>query len=200
MIAWLEGELRAKAPARAVVAVGGVGYEALIPLSTFTELPEPGKTVALHVHTHVREDALQLYGFATPLERDVFELLLRASGVGPRLALAVLSGLDAERAVTAIRDGAIATLRGVPGIGQKMAEKIVVELRDRAAELSLARVGPAGSTAPEPAGADEAVSALVNLGYPRPQAQRLVDEATAELGPGADLERTLRAALRRSAR
>lgn len=207
MIAWLEGVLREKEPTRAVVAAGGVGYEAWIPLSTFTELPEEGKTVALHVHTHVREDVLQLYGFATPFERTLFELLLRATGVGPKLALAILSGLEVTRLLDAIRQGSAATLRAIPGVGPKMAERIVVELRDRAAELSAAGAiqttpqGRAGVHAvPGSQALGEAVSALVNLGYPRAQAQRLVDEAVAEIGPDASLERCLKAALRRSTR
>jgi Holliday junction DNA helicase RuvA len=186
---------------------GGVGYEAFIPLSTFTELPDEGKTVSLHVHTHVREDALQLFGFGTPFERTLFELLLKISGVGPKLALAILSGLEATRLLEAIRSGAIATLRAIPGVGPKMAERIVVELRDRAAELAAAQAldaaphgRPQGQLPAGPATLEEAVSALLNLGYPRAQAQRLVDDAAAELGPGASLERHLKTALRRSSR
>ncbi len=207
MIAWLEGTLREKAPARAIVVAGGVGYEALIPLSTFTELPDEGKTVALHVHTHVREDALQLYGFSTRFERTLFELLLRTTGVGPRLALTILSGLEATRLLDAIRHGAVATLRAVPGVGPKMAERIVVELRERAAELAVAQAAegePQGAVPARPptgpAAREEALSALVNLGYPRGQAQQLVEDASAELGPDASLEACLKAALRRSSR
>ncbi len=207
MIAWLEGALREKTPARAVVVAGGVGYELWIPLSTFTELPDEGKIVALHVHTHVREDALQLYGFGTGFERTLFELLLRTTGVGPKLALTILSGLEATRLLDAIRHGAVATLRAVPGVGPKMAERIVVELRERAAELAAvqaAESGPGGSAparAPVgPAAQEEAISALVNLGYPRAQAQRLVEETAADLGPGASLESYLKTALRRSSR
>ncbi len=206
MIAWLEGDLREKSPSRVVIAVAGVGYEAFIPVSTFVGLPDAGKRVALHVHTHVREDALTLYGFSTPLERTVFELLIRTSGVGPRLALALLSGLESERLLEAIRSGAVATLRAVPGVGPKMAERLVVELRERAAELLGALAAPAGSRSgvpARPAGGDpleEAVSALVNLGYPRAHAQRAVEESQAALGAGADLEGVLRDALRRSLR
>ena len=207
MIAWLEGTLREKTPARVVVVAGGVGYEAWIPLSTFTELPDEGKTVALHVHTHVREDALLLYGFATGFERTLFDLLLRTSGVGPKLALTILSGLEATRLLDAIRHGAVATLRAVPGVGPKMAERIVVELRERASELAAAQAvesGPSGSVPARakvgPAAQEEAVSALVNLGYPRAHAQRLVEDTAAELGPGASLESCLKAALRRSSR
>lgn len=206
MIAWLEGALREKTPSRVVINTGGVGYEAFIPVSTFTELPDEGKTVALHVHTHVREDAITLYAFSTSLERTAFELLLRTSGVGPKLALALLSGLEPERLLEAIRSGGVATLRAVPGVGPKMAERLVVELRERAAELLTALVLPPGGRGAAPmraAAADpleEAVSALVNLGYTRAHAQRAVEESTASLGPGAGLEAVLRDALRRSTR
>ncbi|CAG0956666.1 Holliday junction ATP-dependent DNA helicase RuvA [Myxococcaceae bacterium] len=206
MIAWLEGLLREKTASRVVIAAGGVGYEAWIPVSTYAALPDEGKTVALHVHTHVRDDAIVLYGFSTSLERTTFELLLRTSGVGPRLAIGLLSGLEPERLLDALRKGAVATLRAVPGVGPKMAERLVVELRERAAELvaGLAEA-PAGSggsprdaAAVDPA--EEALSALLNLGYPRAQAQRAVEESLASLGPGTSLERVLRDALRRSLR
>jgi Holliday junction DNA helicase RuvA len=207
MIAWLEGTLREKAPARAVVVAGGVGYEAWIPLSTFMELPDEGKIVALHVHTHVREDAIQLYGFASALERRVFELLIKTSGVGPKLALAILSGLEPLRLLEALRTGAVSTLRSVPGVGPKMAERIAVELRDRAAEIMAAQGAsnaPRGAASARAASSadmqEEAISALVNLGHPRAQAQRLVEAAAAEVGSDASLELCLRAALRRSSR
>ncbi len=115
MIGWLEGALRVKTPSRVVIVTGGVGYEACISLTTFTELPDEGKTVAMHVYTHVREDVLQLYGFASALERAVFELLLRTSGVGPRLALAILSGLEPHALLESISKGAVARLRADPG-------------------------------------------------------------------------------------
>ena len=121
--------------------VSGVGYELAIPLSTFTALPERGETVSLSVHTHVREDVLQLHGFATVAERDVFHLLLRASRVGPRLAQTVLSGIAPGALVSAICQGEVKVLRDVPGIGPKMAERMVVELREAAAELAAAGLG-----------------------------------------------------------
>jgi Holliday junction DNA helicase RuvA len=205
MIGWLEGTLRMKTPARVVIVAGGVGYEACISLSTFTELPDEGKTVAIHVYTHVREDALQLYGFGTAIERSVFELLIRTSGIGPRLALAILSGLEPRALLESIAKGAVATLRSIPGVGPKMAERIVVELRERAGELASAQAlaspgDPTARTAPAVPPSEEAVSALVNLGYPRAQAQRLVEEARAELGVDASLEQWLKSALRRSSR
>jgi Holliday junction DNA helicase RuvA len=202
MIAWLEGVLREKAPTRIVVDVQGVGYELLIPLSTFGELPDPGKTVSLQVHTHVREDALQLFGFASALERATFELLIKASRVGPKLAQTILSGISARVLVGAIRDGEVGVLRSVPGIGAKMAERIVVELRDRAGELCGAKLGPETSASADPSRGssverDQVLSALVNLGYPRARAERVSDAAAEEAGEGASIETLIRIALRR---
>ena len=138
MIARLEGVLLERAPTRVLVDVNGVGYEVFVPFSTFAALPDVGKTVALRIHTHAREGALQLFGFATAVERTAFELLLRASRVGPKLAQTVLSGIDPADLLAAIRDGNPAPLRAVPGVGAKMADRILVELRDRVDELALA--------------------------------------------------------------
>lgn len=202
MIAWLEGRLRERTPTRVVVDVGGVGYEALIPLSTFARLPDEGKTVGLRIHTHVREDAIQLFGFATEIERAAFELLLHASRVGPRLAQTVLSGLDAAVLVQAIQSGDVPTLKSVPGVGAKMAERIVVELRDRAAELGHPATAGAAPAAPAEEGTRAAlVSALVNLQVPRARAERVADEILeGEPGAEAPIEEQVRAALRRLAR
>jgi len=209
VIAYLEGTLREKEPTRVVLDVAGVGYEVLIPLTTFYDLPDEGKTVALRVHTHVREDAIQLFGFRTARERAAFELLIRTNGVGPRLAQAILSGLAPDELAAAIEAGDVPTLRGVPGVGQKTAERIVVDLRDRVG--GLLGSGPAGAeTAPgAPSGAsagaaaaadpraEEVCSALVNLGYSRSQAERAVERARAELPEEASLEELVRTALRR---
>lgn len=194
MIARLEGTLVEKAPARVVLDVGGVGYELSVSLSTFAELPDEGKTIALFVHTHVREDILALYGFATRNERDAFHLLLRANRVGPRLAQTVLSGIAPAALVAAIGEGNVKALRGVPGIGPKMAERMLVELRDPAAEFAWEFAEGQEPSAPEPV--DEAVSALVNLGYPRAQAERTLALAGEEVGEGASIEDLIRAALR----
>ncbi|MGH0034255.1 MAG: Holliday junction branch migration protein RuvA [Myxococcota bacterium] len=200
MIAWVEGILRLRAPTRVVVDVRGVGYELLVPLSTFAALPDEGKTVALHVHTSVREDAIQLFGFATSAERAAFELLLKASRVGPRLAQGILSGIAPRSLVAAIGQGDVKSLRGVPGIGPKMAERIVVELRDRVqdwGELASLEAG-AGSGAGESGdAASEALSALLNLGYPRARAEKVVDQAAESCGADAPIEELIRAALRR---
>jgi Holliday junction DNA helicase RuvA len=202
MIAWVEGVLRAKSPQRVVIDVQGVGYELLISLSTFAELPDVGKTVALHVHTVAREDALLLYGFASQQEKAVFELLLRANRVGPRLAQTILSGIAADRLVAALRNREVRVLTGVPGVGPKMAERMVVELRDRAADLGIAAQSQSQAVASGAADEDDEVreqvlSALLNLGYPRPRAQRVVEAAADEAGFGASIEEVIRVALRR---
>ena len=200
MIAWVEGVLREKAPTRVVVDVRGVGYELWIPLCTFTALPDDGKTVALFVHTAVREDAIQLFGFATATERAVFELLLKASRVGPKLAQSILSGLPPLRLLEALRSGQVTTLKAAPGVGPKLAERLCVELRDRAAEL----LAESSQTAVEAGGPvadqrDEVVSALVNLGYARPQAEKLAEATAREVGEDESLESWIRIALRRLA-
>ena len=203
MIARLEGVLLERTPTRVVIDVHGVGYEVFVPLSTFAALPDAGKTVALRIYTHAREGALQLFGFATAVERTAFELLLRASRVGPKLAQTVLSGIDPAGLLQAIRDGDGAPLRAVPGVGAKMADRILVELRDRVDELALAlraggrEPGPA-SGAPE--GRAQALSALVNLGYPKPQAERALEGAARDVEPEADVEIWVRTALKRLAR
>ena len=203
MIARLEGVLLERAPTQVLIDCSGVGYEVFVPFSTFTALPDVGKTVALRIHTHAREGALQLFGFATQVERTAFELLLRASRVGPKLAQTVLSGLDPADLLQAIRDTNAAPLRAVPGVGAKMADRILVELRDRVDELALAVRGAgnapiAASAAPE--GRAQALSALLNLGYPRAQAERALERAGESVAEDADVESWVRAALRGLAR
>ncbi len=203
MIAWLEGSLREKAPTRIVLDVRGVGYELAVPLSTFERLPDVGKTVSLLVHTAVREDAIQLFGFAQPLEKELFQLLLKASRVGPRLAQSILSGMEPERLLRLLREADAKGLRKAPGVGPKLAERIAVELRDEAEKLT-GRLGDAGASGaatlfersdPD----DELLSALVNLGYPRSQAERVVESALKEAPEGAGLEELIRLALRQLA-
>lgn len=203
MIAWLEGVLRHKAPTRVVVDVSGVGYELLVSLQTFEQLPDAGKTVALYVRTVVREDSFLLYGFANARERAAFDLLLKASRVGPKLAQAILSGIEPDRLLLALRAGDVQALRRAPGVGPKMAERMGVELRDGAAKL-LVQGGEAGradgDVIAEEEVHDQLLSALLNLGYPRSQAERVVDAAAAEAGDGASIESLIRVALRRLAR
>ena len=201
MIAWLEGTLRERTPTRVVVDVSGVGYELQIPLSTFAVLPDAGKVISLHVHTHARDGALQLFGFANPLERSAFELLLRASRVGPKLAQTVLSGIGPAELLQAIRDADVAPLRAVPGVGPKVAARILVELRDRADELAaaVAESGEAVPRAASPASSaarEQALSALLNLGYSKGVAERVLADVEEELGPDASIEAYVRAALK----
>ncbi len=203
MIAYLEGQLREKTPTRVVIDVSGVGYEVMIPLSTFYELPDEGKSISLRIHTHVREDALTLFGFRTARERIMFELLLRTSGVGPKLAQAVLSRIEPDALATAISQGNVLELCSVPGVGKKTAERIVIDLRDRVSELAVS--GDAGEAPRRRAnGRDEmegeAISALANLGYSASQAERTVVEAAQDLGPDPTLEALIRASLRRLVR
>lgn len=203
MIAWLEGMLRERGPTRIVLDVHGVGYELFVPLSTTEALPELGKSVSILVHTAVREDAIQLFGFLTPIERELFLLLLKANRVGPRLALTILSGMEPRRLLAVLRDGDAKGLRKVPGVGPKLAERIAVELRDDAAKLAgrladdrpESRVPSMNAVEPD----EELLSALVNLGYPRSQAERVVASALAEAPPDARIEALIRIALRRLA-
>lgn len=204
MIAWLEGNLREKAPTRIVLDVQGVGYELLVPFSTFETLPDLGKTVSLLVHTAVREDAIQLFGFATSLEKELFHLLLKANRVGPKLAQSILSGMEPARLLRLLREADAKGLRKAPGVGPKLAERIGIELRDEAEKLAgrLGRAGSEGGSEPlsaiEPG--EELLSALVNLGYPRSQAERVVDAALADAPAESSLEELIRVALRRLAR
>ncbi len=199
MIAHLRGRILEKQPTRVIVEAGGVGYDVAVPLSTFYGLGEPGADVALRVHTHVREDALALYGFATALELDLFDRLISISGIGPKLALAVLSGIEPPDLVAAIERGDLARLTAIPGVGKKTSERIVLELKDR---LPRARVAEtAGDTTPAGAGVrDDLLSALVNLGYHRPLAEKAVDASLKAIGRDAGFERTLKQALREVAK
>jgi Holliday junction DNA helicase RuvA len=201
VIARLRGKLLEKQPNRIVVDVGGVGYDVSVPLSTFYGLGEPGADVALRVHTHVREDALALYGFATALELDLFERLIGISGIGPKVGLAVLSGIEPFELIGAIERGDLARLTAIPGVGKKTSERIVLELKDRLPRARVAAVAAAPEGAPEPSAVrDDLLSALVNLGYHRPLAERAVDAALKTAGRDAGFERTLKQALRELAK
>jgi Holliday junction DNA helicase RuvA len=196
VIAHLHGRILEKQPNRIVVDVNGVGYDLSVPLSTFYGLGEPGSEIALRIHTHVREDALLLYGFATRLEQDLFERLIGISGIGPKVALAVLSGIEPPELVRAIERGDLARLTAIPGVGKKTSERIVLELKDR---LPRPPIAAAGAPSEAPALRDDVLSALINLGYHRPLAERAV-EAAVKSTPGGDFERTLKQALRELAK
>ena len=196
MIAHIRGNVLSKAPNSVVIECSGVGYELAISVATYTELGEPGKAAALHVHTHVREDALQLFGFYELTEKRLFEKLLTISGIGPKLAITVLSGIAAGRLVTAIRSGDHATLTKIPGIGKKTAERVVLELKDKLDDLVGA--APATAEAARPslgAIAEDVLSALMNLGYPRPVALKAIESASRDGGVTKDFELLFRAAI-----
>ncbi|HEX3352715.1 MAG TPA: Holliday junction branch migration protein RuvA [Terriglobales bacterium] len=169
MIAHLRGKLLAKHPNQAIVEAGGVGYDVTISVPTFSDLPAIGGEVALHIHTHVREDALALYGFLRSSEKTLFEKLITVSGIGPKLAITILSGMAAEEMVNAIRGNDIARLTRIPGIGKKTAERMVLELRDK---LPVEKVGEVAAAPALSSVEEDVLSALVNLGYQRTSAEK----------------------------
>ena len=169
MIAHLRGKLIAKRPNQAVVEAGGVGYDVVISIPTFSDLPSPGADVALHIHTHVREDAIALFGFLRSEEKQLFEKLISVSGIGPKLAITILSGMPTPEMVSAIRGNDVARLTRIPGIGRKTAERMVLELRDK-----LEGFGEAAPVVTVTPAEEDVLSALVNLGYARPAAEKAV--------------------------
>ena len=206
MIALLRGRLLEKHPNRIIIDVGGVGYDVFVPLSTFYSLGEagaPGDEVALRIHTHVREDALVLYGFATRLEQDLFERLISVSGIGPKVGLAVLSGIEPVELIRAIERGDLARLTAIPGVGKKTAERIVLELKDRLPRAAPAPAAPGEDTPSAPSQMRvDLLSALTNLGYHRPLAEKAAEAAVKTVGSTSDagFERALKQALREVAK
>jgi Holliday junction DNA helicase RuvA len=196
VIAFLRGRVAEKQPNKVIVDVQGVGYDVYVPLSTYYQIGDEGADVALRIYTHVREDALQLYGFVSDVERQLFERLIGISGIGPKLAIAVLSGMEPHDLVTAVQRGDVARLTGIPGVGKKTAERIVLELKDRLAQMAApaAAGGPAASVGPERLRTD-LLSALQNLGYHRPQAEKAID-TTLSAGGEPTFEHALKSALR----
>lgn len=195
MIARLRGTLVDKAPSRVVIDVGGVGYDVQVPLSTFYSLGADGSDVLLRVHTHVREDAISLFGFASPLEHDLFERLISINGVGPKLALAVLSGIEPVELIRAVRTQDVARLTKIPGVGKKTAERIGLELKDR---LPLALETTEPEKPPASAGdqlRSDVLSALLNLGYQPGAAEKALDHLPPAT-PDTTFEQSLRAALK----
>jgi Holliday junction DNA helicase RuvA len=199
VIANLRGRILDKQPNRLIVDVNGVGYDVAVPLSTFYGLGEAGSDVALRIRTYVREDMLALYGFATRLEQELFERLIGVSGIGPKVALAVLSGIEPRELIRAIEAGDLGRLTGIPGVGKKTAERIVVDLRDRLPRARVEADAAPGEAVEVPAIKDDVLSALMNLGYHRPLAEKAVTAAL-KAAPDADFERTLKQALRELAR
>ncbi len=194
MIAYLRGTLIEKSPSRLILDVGGVGYDVQVPLSTFYGLGEPGTEATLRVHTHVREDVIALYGFATMLEQQLFEKLIGISGIGPKLALAVLSGIEPADLIRAVRAQDVARLTAIPGVGKKTAERIGLELKDRLpAAVHPGDHAPSGPATEDQLRAD-LLSALLNLGYQRPAAEKAIERtARADIGFEQALRDVLRA-------
>ncbi len=206
MIAHLSGTLLSKQATSVILDVGGVGYEVTIPISTFYELDEPGSKVQLRIYTHVREDALLLYGFKTARERELFMRLISVSGIGPKLGITLLSGMSADEMIASIRTNNLARLTLIPGVGRKTAERLVMELRDKIAALSSPELEeelgakPSVSVTPtEDAVRADALSALVNLGYQKSTAEKAINAAIVE-GDDISVESILRRSLRRLAK
>jgi len=200
VIARIRGTLLSRRPDYVVVDVGGVGYGLFVSLNTFYQLPAPGQEVTLEVHTVVREDAIHLYGFAEPQEKEAFAQLIAVTGVGPKVALGVLSGITPRELWQAVKSRDTARLCKVPGVGKKTAARLVVDLEGKLppAEEEAAAEAEAAPAAASPL-VEDAVSALVNLGYPQARAQKVVESALAELGPEPSLEELLRRSLQRLA-
>ena len=200
MIAHLSGlllEKDARRVQRLVIDVQGVGYEVLAPLSTIYTLGDVGSSVALRVYTHVREDVIQLFGFATALEHGVFERLISVNGVGPKLALAILSGIEPTDLGRAIRDNDLGRLTSIPGVGRKTAERLIVELRDRLAQDFGQAPAPA---TPGAAVRDDLMSALTNLGYQRAAAEKAIDRVAGRSSGALEFEPALREVLKELAK
>jgi Holliday junction DNA helicase RuvA len=193
MIARLTGKLTTKNPGELILDVGGVGYQVFIPLSTFYELPERGEPLSLQIYTAVRENAIELYGFLTLQEKELFKLLLNVSKIGPKLAQNILSGISSEDLKTAIITGDILKLNAIPGIGKKTAERLILELKDK---VPKAQAAEQEITALPGEVLDDALSALLNLGYKRTVAERTVKRAINEAGRDGSLEEVIRISLK----
>lgn len=198
MIAQLRGRLMSKDPGQIVVDVNGVGYQVFIPLSTYYQLPAVKQEVFLRVYTHVREDAIHLYGFHTQEERATFELLTGVSGIGPRLASNILSGISVEEFIPAVLEGDLARLKAIPGVGRKTAERVILELKDKILEVP--RTSPVAVGRQPRSERDQmigdVVSALLNLGCSRKEASNAAEAAREALGREADFEKVVKQALK----
>ena len=195
MISYLQGTLHEKKPDHVVVLAGGVGYKVAIPVSTYYELPNQGESVALQIHTHVREDTLALYGFFSSKEQVLFDRLIGVAGVGPSLALKVMSGLEPQALIDSIRRGDRRRLNAIPGVGKKTAERLILELRDKMPEVASLDGGEREEPAPASSVTEDLVSALVNLGFPRPQSEKAALEILRE-EPDLAFEDALKKVLR----
>ena len=206
MIAHLSGTLHSKQATSVIVDVAGVGYEVNIPLSTFYELEDRGSNVELRIYTHVKEDALQLYGFKTARERELFINFISVSGIGPKLGIALLSGMSADELIASIKTNNLARLTLIPGVGRKTAERLIVDLREKMTALAAGQLEEETGAKPEAIGASpednvrsDALSALLNLGYQRSSAEKAIDAALSD-GGEMTVESVLRRGLRKLAR
>jgi Holliday junction DNA helicase RuvA len=201
MIAHLSGTLHSKHPNSVIVDVSGVGYEVNIPLSTYYDLADPGSNVQLRIYTHVKEDALQLYGFKTARERELFINFISVSGIGPKLGIALLSNMNADELIESIRSNNLARLTSIPGVGRKTAERLIVDLREKMTALSVGQVDEmpakpqAGDASAEDGVRSQALSGLINLGYQKASAEKAIDAA---LNDGGDI--SVESVLKRSLR
>ncbi|HUX07616.1 MAG TPA: Holliday junction branch migration protein RuvA [Acidobacteriota bacterium] len=195
MIGYLRGRLLSKEPTQAIVEVAGVGYQVMIPLNVFYMLGEEGTETELHIHTHVRDDAIELFGFPTTGERSLFRRLIGISGVGPKLALAIIGGTGPADLLNAIDEGDYARIVQIPGIGKKTAERLVLELRDKLPEMRAELHAEASALSPASALKVDLVSALVNLGYRRRDAEKAADGAVQNAGEDTDFGDALKTAL-----
>jgi Holliday junction DNA helicase RuvA len=197
VIAQLRGQLLSKEPGHIVVDVNGVGYRVFVPLSTYYQLPPVNHEVSLRIYTHVRDDAIQLYGFHTLDERMAFEMLTGVSGIGPRLAANILSGISVEELATAVLEADLARLKAIPGVGRKTGERVLVELKDKILELPRSALSPSARPVRQKRDqvVEDAISALMNLGCSRKEAVRAVEAARRALGDEAGFEKLVKHAL-----
>lgn len=197
MFALITGKLAHKSATEVIVDVAGIGYQVYIPLSTFYELPEMGDPVSFHIHTHVKEDAIQLFGFRSREEKSIFQLMIQVSGIGPKLAINVLSGISGPDLAKAVSGGDLARLVAIPGIGKKTAERMVLELKDKFSKLvSEEMAGPAREEVPDDILMNDALSALENLGYKQPVAKKALDQVRGSLDGDLTIEELLKKALK----
>jgi len=195
MIALIRGHLIQKNPGYVLVETNGIGYQLFVSLTTFYDLPESEQDVVLHAHTHVREDLLQLYGFSTLLEKELFQILIGVSGIGPKLALNILSGITPPELVHSLGSGDMARLISIPGVGRKTAERMILDLREKAQKIQTREAFPGTDRRRPDKMAEDVVSALVNLGYKKGQAEKAVESILRQT-PEITLEKALKASLR----
>lgn len=195
MIAQIRGQLIEKRPGAVIVETQGIGYQVFVSLSTFYDLPEASQSVHLHTYTHVREDVLQLFGFSTFLEKEIFQILIGVSGIGPKLALNILSGIAPTELVASLQAEDVARLTAIPGVGRKTAERLIFDLKEKIGKIAVRGESPKEEKKKKDQLVDDVVSALVNLGYRKNQAEAVVEEVWRQR-PGVSLEEVLKESLR----